>query len=86
MTALRLVHSAAPVAQPKPSARPLLHAVKQEPCPCRDPSCRAQTLWAQRSPAYGPALIRCTDRIKAKPGYIHPHKDGTWHEMTSTRG
>ena len=86
MTALRLVHSAAPVAQPKPSARPLLHAVKQEPCPCRDPSCRAQTLWAQRSPAYGPALIRCTDRIKAKPGYIHPHEDGTWHEMTSTRG
>jgi hypothetical protein len=86
VTALRLVHSAAPVAQPKPSARPLLHAVKQEPCPCRDPSCRAQTLWAQRSPAYGPALIRCTDRIKAKPGDIHPHEDGTWHEMTSTRG
>ena len=86
MTALRLVHSAAPVAQPKPSARPLLHAVKQEPCPCRDPSCRAQTLWAQRSPAYGPALIRCTDRIKAKPGDIHRHEDGTWHEMTSTGG
>jgi hypothetical protein len=29
---------------------------------------------------------RCFDRVRAKPGDLHPHEDGTWQEMTSTRG
>jgi len=86
VTPLRLIHSAAPSEQPKPSARPPLRVVKQGPCPCRDPSCRAQTLWAQRDPDYVQMAKRCFDRVRAKPGDIHPHEDGTWQEMTSTRG
>jgi hypothetical protein len=29
---------------------------------------------------------RCFDRVRAKPGDLHPHEDGTWQEMTSKRG
>ena len=86
MTPLRLIHSAAPSEQPKPSARPPLRVVQQGPCPCRDPSCIAQTLWAQRDPDYVQMAKRCFDRVRANPGDIRPHEDGTWQEMTSTRG
>ena len=86
MTPLRLIHGAAPAEQPKPSARPPLRVVQQGPCPCRDPSCIAQTLWAQRDPDYVQMAKRCFDRVRANPGDIRPHEDGTWQEMTSTRG
>lgn len=86
MTPLRLIHSAAPTAQPKPSARPPLRAVKQSPCPCRDPGCRAQTMFAEGRRDYKEAGLRCLARCQANPGDIYPHEDGTWQEMTSTRG
>lgn len=86
MTPLRLINGDAPVEQPRPFTRPPLRVVKQGPCPCRDPSCRAQTLWAQRDPDYVQMAKRCFDRVRAKPGDIRLHEDGTWQEMTSTRG
>ena len=83
MTVLRVLHGSD---SPAPSARPPLSVVRQSPCPCRDPDCRAQTMFAEGHPEYRAAGLRCLTRCQANPGDIREHEDGSWQEMTSTRG
>lgn len=68
------------------SALYTLHAVEQPPCSCKDPTCRAQTLFLAKSPLYDAASDRCFKRIQGTTGSRRKHEDGTWHEKTSTGG